>query len=139
LLFFNLLPGGLLPGAATCPAVLLWLGNALVGWVSLFLLAAGPTVVGFGLCNVSLSYLPSSVANLILTLEPVFTTVIAYILFGERLNGIQLGGSLMILGGIVFLRMHEGRLANQSQLRPLVFRGANSPTVVDSARRMPQA
>lgn len=115
LLSFNLIPGGVIPGAAVHPSDLLWLGNALVGWGILVLLAAGPTVVGYGLYNVSLSYLPSSVANLILTLEPVFTAVSAYIMLGERLNGIQLVGSLIILFGVIVLRIHEGRLANWSQ------------------------
>jgi drug/metabolite transporter (DMT)-like permease len=108
LLAFNLLSGGVLPGTTATPAGLFWLGNALPGWGILFLLAAGPTVAGFGLYNVSLGYLPSSIANLILTLEPVFTTLIAYILLSERLNGVQIGGSLMILSGVVFLRVYEG-------------------------------
>jgi drug/metabolite transporter (DMT)-like permease len=73
-------------------------------------LAAGPTVLGFGLYNVSLSYLPSSVANIILTLEPVFTSVIAYFLFGEILTGLQMTGGLLILSGVVFLRLHESRM-----------------------------
>ena len=110
LLLFNLLPGGLLPGAATRPADLFWLGNSLTGWGILFLLAAGPTIAGFGLYNVSLGYLPSSVANLVATLEPAFTAVIAYFLLGERLNWVQLGGSLLILTGVVFLRLYEGWL-----------------------------
>jgi drug/metabolite transporter (DMT)-like permease len=114
LLLFNLMPGGLLPGAASQPDDLLWLGNAMAGWGILILLAAGPTVAGFGLYNVSLSYLPSSVANLIVTLEPAFTTLIAYFLLGERLSGEQVGGSLMILGGVVLLRVHDGRLAGQA-------------------------
>jgi drug/metabolite transporter (DMT)-like permease len=109
LLLFNLLPGGWLPGSAVHPADLFWLGNALPGWGLLLLLAAGPTVIGFGLYNLSLAYLPSSVANLIVTLEPAFTALIAYFLLGERLNGMQLGGSLMILAGVVFLRLREGR------------------------------
>ena len=92
LLLFNLLPGGPLPGAATRPGDLLWLGNALAGWGVLFVLAAGPTVVGFGPYIVSLSYLPSSVANLIVTLEAAFTAIIAYLLLGERPNGVQIGG-----------------------------------------------
>jgi drug/metabolite transporter (DMT)-like permease len=110
LLAFNLLSGGILPGTASTPAGLFWLGNALPGWGILFLLAAGPTVAGFGLYNVSLGYLPSSIANLILTLEPVFTTLIAYILLSERLNGVQIFGSLMTLAGVVFLRVYEGWL-----------------------------
>jgi len=117
LLLFNLLPGGFLPGAAAGPADLFWLGDALAGWGVLFLLAAGPTVLGFGLYNVSLSYLPSSVANLIVTLEPTFTAAIAYILLGERLDGMQIGGSLMILAGVVLLRVYEGWLAGQTRLR----------------------
>jgi drug/metabolite transporter (DMT)-like permease len=88
LLVFNLLLGHLLPGGAAHPADLWWLGDALGGWIALFLLAAGPMVIGFGLYNVSLSYLPASVANLIVSLEPVFTALLAYALFGERLSGI---------------------------------------------------
>jgi drug/metabolite transporter (DMT)-like permease len=111
LLGFNLLPGGLLPGSAAQAADLFWLGSSAAGWGLLILLAAGPTLAGFGLYNVSLGYLPSSVANLVVTLEPVFTAATAYFLFGEILNQTQLGGAVLILGGVVFLRLHEGRLA----------------------------
>lgn len=114
LLLFNLLPGGFFPGTATHPTELFWLGNAWTGWGILFLLAAGPTVLGFGLYNTSLSYLPSSVANLIVTLEPVFTAVIAYFLLSERLNGLQTIGGLMIMTGVVFLRVAEGRFVDQA-------------------------
>lgn len=114
LLFFNLIPGGFLPGKAVQAADLLWLGNSLAGWGILFLLAAGPTLTGFGTYNVSLSYLPSSVANLIVSLEPAFTAIMAYILFGELLNGIQVTGSLMILAAVVFLRIYEGKLLRLS-------------------------
>jgi drug/metabolite transporter (DMT)-like permease len=108
LLLFNLLPATHMPGAATRPADLFWLGGAFAGWAVLFLLAAGPTLGGFGLYNVSLSYLPSSVANLVVTLEPAFTVVTAYLLLGERLTGTQLAGGAMILAGVVFLRVYEG-------------------------------
>jgi drug/metabolite transporter (DMT)-like permease len=114
LLAANLLPGGILPGAAAHPAELLWLGNVLSGWGVLFLLAAGPTVLGFGLYNLSLSHLPSSVANLIVTLEPAFTAAIAYVLLGERLNGVQIGGSLLILSGVALMRAYEGWLARRA-------------------------
>jgi drug/metabolite transporter (DMT)-like permease len=116
LLCFNLLPGGFLPGAAARPADFFWLNSystALAGWGVLFLLAAVPTVMGFGLYNVSLSYLPSSVANLIVTLEPAFTALVAYVLLGERLSGQQIVGSLIILAGVVLLRIYEDRLASR--------------------------
>jgi drug/metabolite transporter (DMT)-like permease len=112
LLAFNLLSGGHIPGAASHPADFFWLGKSWLGWGMLFLLAAGPTLAGYGLYNVSLTYLPSSVANLVVTLEPAFTAVIAYLLLGERYSLIQIAGSLLILGGVVFLRIYEGWIAN---------------------------
>ena len=113
LLLFNLVSPllGSLPGAASQPSDFFWLGGALAGWGALLLLAAGPTVAGFGLYNLSLVYLPSSVANLVATTEPVFTAVIAYFLLAERFTSVQLGGSLLILSGVVFLRLYEGRLS----------------------------
>jgi len=110
LLTFNLLPLNDLPGKAKQAADLLWLGDSLAGWGVLLLLAAGPTLAGFGTYNISLSYLPSSIANLIMSLEPAFTAAMAYILFGEILSGIQIVGSLMILTAVIFLRVYEGKL-----------------------------
>jgi drug/metabolite transporter (DMT)-like permease len=115
LLVLNLAPIGFLPGKAARPVDFFWLGNAVTGWGALILLAAGPTLAGFGLYNMSLTYLPSSIANLIVTLEPAFTAVTAFFLLGERLSGTQVGGSLMILTGIVFLRIYEGWGASQTQ------------------------
>jgi len=106
LLVFNLLPTKPLAGKASNPGELLWLGEALGGWAILFMLAAGPTLAGFGLYNVSLSYLPSSVVNLIVTLEPAITAVIAYFLLGELLNSLQISGGLMIMAGVIFLRLY---------------------------------
>jgi drug/metabolite transporter (DMT)-like permease len=118
LLGLNLLPGEVLPGAAVHPTDLFWLDDAWMSWVLLILLAAGPTVAGFGLYNVSLSHLPSSVANLILTSEPVFTIGVAYLVFGERLSGIQFVGSLLTLSGVALLGIHQRRLARQRRALP---------------------
>ncbi len=110
LLLANLFLGRLLPGAAVRPADLLWLGSALPGWGLLFVLAAGPTLGGYGLYNVSLGYLPSSVANLVATTEPAFTAVVAYLVLGERLTLLQIGGGIVILAGVVLMRLHEDGL-----------------------------
>ena len=112
LLIYNMTPQLTLPGAATEPIEMLWLQRSLPGWSVLLLLAAGPTLMGYGLYNVSLSHLPSSTVNLIVTLEPVFTATLAYLLFGEQLNLIQVIGSLMIISGVVILRLFEGRRFN---------------------------
>ncbi|VAW30545.1 Permease of the drug/metabolite transporter (DMT) superfamily [hydrothermal vent metagenome] len=115
-LLVNLLPGEAVLGTAVSAKDIFWLGAAWRGWGVLILLAAGPTVVGFGLLNVSLSLLPSSVTNLILTTEPAFTAVLAYFLLGEQLTGLQIGGSLLILGGVLFLRWQNGRIRRGSTI-----------------------
>ncbi|KAF0106924.1 MAG: hypothetical protein FD146_2282 [Anaerolineaceae bacterium] len=115
LLGFNLFGGGILPGAASRPADFLWLGDSWVGWGALLLLAAGPTLAGFGLYNVALTHLPSSVVNLIATSEPAFTAAIAYVFLGERLTWVQAGGSVLILGGVALLRVYEGWMERKAR------------------------
>ena len=80
------------------------LGASLPGWSVLLLLAVGPTLIGFGLYNVSLGYLESSTVNLLATAEPPFTAVLAYLLLGERLTGPQLCGSTLIVAAIIILK-----------------------------------
>jgi drug/metabolite transporter (DMT)-like permease len=111
----NLLGGGKIPGTASTPVDMFWLGNQWAGWGVLFLLAAGPTVAGFGLYNMSLGDLPSSVANLIVSTEPVFTAVIAFLLLGERMTAIQITGSLLILAGVALMRIFEREPVTESE------------------------
>ncbi len=107
LLFYNLISAWL-PGQGTTPG-LFSLGGALAGWLVLALLAVGPTLGGFGLYTASLGYLPASVANLIATLEPAITAVLAYLLLDERFNLPQQLGSALIIAGVLLLRLTEGR------------------------------
>jgi len=88
---------------------LLWLGNSLAGWGVLLLLGLGPTIGGYGLYTLSLSYLPMSVASLVATLEPAFTTLLAYLFLAERMTPAQVAGSLMILGSVLILRLRDSR------------------------------
>lgn len=76
-----------------------------LGWLALLTLAVGPTLLGYGLYNVSLCHLPSSVANLVLTLEPVLTALVAYRFLGERLSAVQWAGGVCIMGGVLVLRL----------------------------------
>jgi drug/metabolite transporter (DMT)-like permease len=100
LLGLNLISGG-----ANAPPDLLWLGDSALGWGELLLLAAGPTAAGFGLYVLSLAHLPSSVVNLLVTLEVIFTAALAYLLLGERLTATQIDGSLLIVGAVLLLRV----------------------------------
>ena len=121
LLGLNVLPVGQPANTTISSPNLLWLGDNFSGWLVLFLLAAGPTLAGYGLYNVSLGYLPSGVANLIVSLEPAFTALIAYVVLGERLSSAQVLGGVMILAGVVVLRGGSAfRLRRAARKTPVV-------------------
>ena len=81
--------------------------EAALGWGTIILLAIGPTLGGYGLYTVSLSYLPTSTANLILTLEPAMTAALAFVFLGEKLTSAQLLGGGLVLVGVFLLRVSE--------------------------------
>jgi drug/metabolite transporter (DMT)-like permease len=107
-LVLNLLPLSFIPGTAARPDDLFLLKDAWRGWLALLILAGGPTLLGYGTYNLALRDLPSSVVNLIVTSEPVFTVGIAFLLLGERMKPIQLIGSVLILSGVVLMRLNLG-------------------------------
>ncbi|MBK7451919.1 MAG: DMT family transporter [Anaerolineales bacterium] len=83
---------------------LMWLGNSLPGWGLLFFLGVAPTLGGFGLYTLSIRYLSPTISNLVATLEPVFTAVWSYMFLSELMTGVQFGGSLLLLLGVILLR-----------------------------------
>jgi drug/metabolite transporter (DMT)-like permease len=117
LLLYNVVPGWL-PGLPEPPS-LMWLGSAWMGWGVLIVLGIGPTIGGYGLYAVSLTYLPASVANLIATLEPSMTAALAYLFLHEIFSTPQLIGSGLIIVGVMVLRIGEGRAPSPtSDLQP---------------------
>jgi drug/metabolite transporter (DMT)-like permease len=116
LLFYDLTLGGLQSLFKEPPAVLriaspnlLWLGSSWTGWGVLAALALGPTIGGYGLYMVSLTYLPASVANLIATLEPSMTAAQSYLFLGERFTHEQVIGAGLVILGVILLRIGESR------------------------------
>lgn len=93
----------------TAPLSSLALRLPISGWVLMAGMALVATIGGYGLYNVSLDLLPASVANLIVSTEPVFTAIQAYLLFGERMTTPQLAGSFLLLSGVFLLRLSTGR------------------------------
>lgn len=86
-----------------------WLGNSLPGWGLLFFLGVVPTLGGFGLYTLSIRHLSPTISNLVATLEPVFTAVWSFFFLNEMMTGIQLGGSLLLLLGVILLRTADRR------------------------------
>jgi len=91
-----------------------------LGWGTLVVLAVGPTLCGYGLYTVSLTYLPAATANLITTLEPALTAGLAYCFLGERLTILQLLGGSLVLIGVVLVRLGEraGNITNITDVPP---------------------
>ena len=116
LVLINLSPLSIIPGSAQDFSEIFYLHDNWSAWLLLLLLAGGPTLIGFGLYNVSLGKLPSSTANLILTLEPVFTIITAYFLLSERLTRFEIIGSFLILSALILLRVNQVRQRIPAQL-----------------------
>ena len=81
----------------------------MTAWAVLVILAIVPTIGGYGLYTVSLTYLPASIANVIATLEPAMTAALAFFFLGERFSKPRWLGSLLIIAGVILLRLREGR------------------------------
>jgi drug/metabolite transporter (DMT)-like permease len=70
------------------------------GWLALLALTA--QVLGWLLISHSLPTLPAAVTALILLLQPLGALVLGAVVLGERPSWVQLAGSALVLGGIVY-------------------------------------
>ncbi len=104
IMIFNLFP--VVPGAAGSYQALLPV-LSLNGWLVLIILSFVPTILGFGLYNTSMNYLPASIVSLLATLEPAMTAVEAYIVLDERLTLIQIIGGLTILSAVGIVKLEK--------------------------------
>jgi drug/metabolite transporter (DMT)-like permease len=81
-----------------------------------------PTLGGFGLYTMGLQRLPASVAAIIATTEVPLAAVVAYLVLGERLDGVQWAGMLLVMTGVALISMPRAwlrapRAAIRSALR----------------------
>ncbi|HSL42232.1 MAG TPA: DMT family transporter [Anaerolineales bacterium] len=104
ILIFNLFP--VLPGSAGSYANL-FPALPVSGWLTLIFLSLVPTVLGFGLYNMSMNYLPASITNLLATTEPAMTALEAYIFLNERMTMIEIIGGLIILSAVFIVQFEK--------------------------------
>lgn len=93
---------------------MLWLENQWTGWLVLIALGAIPTVAGYGFYNLSLSLLDASVANIVISTEPVFAMIFAYIFLQEIMTPIQLMGAGLLFLGLFILKFTDLRQSTVS-------------------------
>lgn len=79
------------------PAQLLAVGQGVEPWLLLFVLALGPTLLGYMLFTTSLRHIPGRIASLIVVVEAPIATLAAVLLLGERIDAIQVLGMALIL------------------------------------------
>jgi drug/metabolite transporter, DME family len=79
---------------------------ALVPFAGLVLLT---TIGGFALYTSGLKRLQASVAAIVATLEVPLAAMMSYLLLGERLDGWQLLGALLVVSGVIFLTWSPAR------------------------------
>jgi drug/metabolite transporter (DMT)-like permease len=77
------------------------LSPQVLGWYAGLILLS--TISGFGLYTTGLRYLQASVAAIVATTEVVFAAVVSYIVLGERLDGWQILGAILVIGGVILL------------------------------------
>lgn len=81
--------------------------HSLNGWLVLIILSFIPTLLGFGLYNTSMNYLPASTVSLLATSEPAMTAVEAYFFLDERLTAVQIIGSFIILSAVLIVQFEK--------------------------------
>lgn len=81
------------------------IGGETLGWLLASILIA--TSLRFFLQVKAQSMAPVSHAALVMTLEPVWTALVATVWLGERMSGVQLGGCALILCALLISRWHS--------------------------------
>lgn len=83
-----------------------FIGHGWQNYLCFLGLALGPTLMGHSILNYSVRKLPATVVSLTILLEPVLTTIFAWMLLGEGIKWTTLIGGFLILTGVyrAFLR-----------------------------------
>ena len=74
--------------------------HSFAGWATVFGLAMTSQVIGQGLIGWSLAHLSASFSALTLLLTPIGTALLGWIILGETLTALQIGGGTAVLIGI---------------------------------------
>jgi DME family drug/metabolite transporter len=78
------------------------------GWALLLYLGLVPSALAYGLFLTGMRSTPATVASVLTLVEPLTATILAVVLFGERLGALGLLGGALLLGAILVLALTSG-------------------------------
>ena len=81
------------------------------------LMAIGPQILGHGSFNYALHYFPAALVGMFALLEPVGSSALAFVLFGEVPNALAITGMLVVLGAVGVVVWNERQRAPADQER----------------------
>ncbi len=82
------------------------------GWLLLLYLGSVPSALAYGLFLAGMARTPATVASITTLLEPLTATILAALLFGERLTPLGIVGAGLLLGAVLLLaRLHPTPVA----------------------------
>ncbi len=70
-------------------------------WLIVLALALGPQLLGHTAFNWSLKHFPATVVAVAILGEPIGSTILAWLMLGESIGVVKIGGMVLLLGGIV--------------------------------------
>lgn len=99
-------------------------------WGIFLLLAIVPTLFGHYLFNWLLKVMNATTVSMSVLGEPVFASILAWMLLGEALTGIQLiAGFIILLGVWIFLRYGKNNIHGEEELLPPVQQKSSTSEV----------
>jgi DME family drug/metabolite transporter len=78
-------------------------GYSPAGWVLLVYLALVPTALAFGLFLAGMRHTPATVASIVTLLEPLTSTILAWLIFGEQLGPLGVVGAALLCGAMLLI------------------------------------
>ena len=83
-------------------------GYSYFAWMVLAAMALGPQLLGHGAFNYALKHVSPTMIALAVLGEPLGSTVLAWLMFGEAVGPLKLFGMTLLLGGIFLAARSEG-------------------------------
>lgn len=85
------------------------LAYPLIGWAMLLQLGIGVSVIGYGFLMLGLKTTPATMASIVAMFEPLTGTILAWLIFNERLSPTGwLGGTLLLAAMVLVYRANTG-------------------------------